>query len=81
MVLDELLSFRQHFWPSQFPIEARYYEYGASGPSRTLSTLRILTPEELRAFQEEMTKREHLHEWSFLAFYEPFIQPHNERLA
>jgi hypothetical protein len=38
MVLDELLSFRTHFWPSHFPIEAWYYEYGASGPSRTLRT-------------------------------------------
>jgi hypothetical protein len=23
MVLDELLSFRTHFWPSHFPIEVR----------------------------------------------------------
>jgi hypothetical protein len=36
MVLDELLSFRTHFWPSHFPIEARYYEYKATGPSLTL---------------------------------------------
>jgi hypothetical protein len=78
MVLDDLLSFRTHFWPSQFPIEARYYEYGASGPSRTLSTRRIVTPEELRAFQAELTRREQLHEWSFLAFYEPFMLPYDE---
>ena len=76
MVRDELLSFRQHFWPSQFPIEARYYEYGASGPSRTLWTQRIVTPEELRAFQTELTRREQLHEWSFLAYYEPHVLPH-----
>jgi hypothetical protein len=71
MVLDELLSFHKYFWPSHFPIEARYYEYGASGPSRTLWTRRISTPEELRAFQEDLTKREQLREWSFLAYYEP----------
>jgi hypothetical protein len=76
MVLDELLSFRKHFWPSHFPIEARYHEYGASRPSRTLRTRRILTPEELCAFQEELTKREHLHEWSFLAYYEPLVLQH-----
>jgi hypothetical protein len=43
MVSDELLSFREHFWPSHFPIEARYYEYRASGPSLILRTRRIST--------------------------------------
>ena len=43
MVLDELLSFRTHFWPSHFPIEARYYEYRATGSSLTLKAQRIST--------------------------------------
>jgi hypothetical protein len=30
---DEVLSFRQHFWPSFYPIEAQYSVYGASSPS------------------------------------------------
>ena len=77
MVFNELLSFRKHFWPSHFPIEARYYEYGASGPSQTLRTRRISTPEELRAFQEDLTKREQLYEWSFLAYYEPLVPQHD----
>ncbi len=45
MVLDELLSFRTHFWPSHFPIEARYYEYRSTGSSLTLKARRISTPE------------------------------------
>ena len=43
MVLDELLSFRTHFWPSHFPIETGYYEYKATGPSLTLKARRIAT--------------------------------------
>jgi hypothetical protein len=81
MVSDELLSFREHFWPSHFPIEARYYEYRASGPSLILRTRRISTPEELRAFQEDVTRREQLHEWSFLAYYEPFVQQQDESVS
>ena len=81
MVLDELLSFRTHFWPGHFPIEARYYEYAVSGPSLTLRTRRISTPEELRAFQEELARREQLNEWSFLAYYEPFVQQYDERVS
>jgi hypothetical protein len=75
MVREELLSFRQHFWPSHYPIEARYYEYGSVAPSRTFTTRRIGTPEELRAFQDEVTRREQSHEWAFLAYYESQIPP------
>ena len=81
MVLDELLSFRIHFWPSHFPIEARYYEYRSTGSSLTLRTRWISTPEELRAFQQEVTRREQLNEWSFLAYYEPFDRQHDERVS
>ncbi len=81
MMLDELLSFHQHFWPSQFPIEARYFEYKASEPSLILRRRRIVTPEELRAFQKELTKREQLYEWSFLAYYEPLVLRQDEVLA
>jgi hypothetical protein len=81
MVLDELLSFRTHFWPSHFPIEARYYEYRSTASTLTLKARRISTPEELRAFQKEVTRREQLHEWSFLAYYEPLNQQHDERVS
>ena len=75
MVRDELLSFRQHFWPSNYPIEARYYAYGAVGPLRTCTSRQIGTPEELRAFQEELTRRETSHEWGFIAYYESPVPP------
>ena len=80
MVLDELLSFRTHFWPSHFPIEARYYEYRSTGSSLTLKARLISTPEELRAFQKEVTQREQRKEWSFLVYYESY-QQHDERVS
>ena len=73
MILEELLSFRLHFWPGHFPIEARYDEYGEPGAFRTLRTRRIWTPEELRAFQEEVSRRQQRNEWSFLAYYNPLV--------
>ena len=33
------------------------------------------TPEELRAFQGELARREQLHEWGFLAYYESRVPP------
>ncbi len=75
MVRDELLSFRQQFWPSHYPIEARYYVYGASAPSWTCTSQQMRTPEELRAFQNELARREQSHEWGFLAYYESPLQP------
>jgi hypothetical protein len=67
---EELLSFRQQFWPDRFPIEARYYQFGSFGPSCTLTTQRISSAQELHAFQDELNRRERAHEWSFIAYYE-----------
>ena len=75
MVRDELLSFRQQFWPSHYPIEARYYLYGASATSWTFTSQQLRTPEELRAFQGELARREQSHEWGFLAYYESRVPP------
>jgi hypothetical protein len=73
MALQQLLSFRESYWPHHFPIEAWYYEYEASGPPRALRTRRITTPEALLAFQEELTTHEQQQEWSFLAYYEALV--------
>ncbi len=73
MIAEELISFRKNFWPSHFPIEARVYEFGSFGPSRTLITRRIASPEALAAFQDELTRRESAHEWRFIAYYEPIV--------
>jgi hypothetical protein len=75
MVRDELLSFRQQFWPSHYPIEARYNVYGASAPSWTFTSQQMRTPEELSAFQGELARREQTHEWGFLAYYESPVPP------
>ncbi len=71
MVAEELLSFRKHFWPHHFPIDARYYQFASGEPSPVLTTWRIFSAQELRAFQDELTMREAAHEWSFIAYYEP----------
>jgi len=81
MVQDELLSFRTHFWPSRYPIEARYYEYSSSCSHVILRKRLIATPEELHAFQEELSKQEQLQAWSFLAYYEPQVPQHDERYS
>jgi hypothetical protein len=73
MIAEELISFRKHFWPGCFPIEARVYEFGSFGSARTLITQRIASPEALAAFQDELTRRESAHEWSFIAYYEPVV--------
>jgi hypothetical protein len=73
MIAEELISFRKHFWPGHFPIEARVYEFGSFGLSRTLITHNIASPEALAAFQAELTRRESADEWRFLAYYEPIV--------
>ncbi len=73
MVAEELLSFRKHFWPHHFPIDARFYQFGSVEPSPALTTRRICSAQELRAFQDELTRREAAHEWSFIAYYEPTV--------
>ncbi len=60
MMAEELISFRKHFWPSRFPIEARVHEFGSFGPSRTLITQKKprhawLTPPGSDADQETAT--------------------------
>ena len=75
MIHDELLSFRQQFWPSHYPIEARHYVYGASAPPQAFTTQQMGSPEELRAFLEELARREQSHEWGFLAYYESPVPP------
>lgn len=73
MIAEELISFRKHFWPSRFPIEARVHEFGSFGPSRTLITQSIASPVALAAFQAELTRRESADEWRFIAYYEPIV--------
>jgi hypothetical protein len=49
------------------------YAFGSFGSARTLITQRIASPEALAAFQDELTRRESAHEWSFIAYYEPVV--------
>jgi len=79
MMAEEVISFRTNFWPDRFPVEARFYQFGSCGPSRTLTTQRIFCAQELHAFQEELARQESTREWSFIAYYEPspVISPGN----
>jgi len=71
MISEELLSFRKQYWTNNFPIEARYYQFGAGGPS--LTSRLISSAEELREFQSEASRQEQSREWSFIAYYDPCI--------
>ena len=71
MLAEHLISFRKEYWPDHFPIEARYYQFGAGGPSRILTSQLLASPGALRTFQDEVNWRERALEWSFLAYYEP----------
>jgi hypothetical protein len=71
MLAEHLISFRKEYWPDHFPIEARYYQFGAGPPSRTLTSQLLASPGALRTFQEEVSWRERALEWGFLAYYEP----------
>jgi hypothetical protein len=71
MLAEHLISFRKEYWPDHFPIEARYYQFGAGGPSRTFTSQLLASPGALRTFQDEVSWRERALEWSFLAYYEP----------
>ena len=73
MLAEHLISFRKEFWPDQFPIEARYYQFGECPPSRTFTSQLLASPGALRTFQDEVSKQEHALEWSFLAYYKPFV--------
>ncbi len=73
MINEKVISFRKEYWTSHFPIEGRYYQFGLFGPSRTLTSQLISTEQELRHFQEEASKREQTHEWSFIAYYGPDV--------
>jgi len=71
MIAEKVISFRKNFWPDRFPLEARFYQFGASRPSCTLTTQKIASSQELHAFQEELAERESTLDWSFIAYYEP----------
>ncbi len=70
MGTESVISFRKHFWTSRFPIEARLYSCGGSEGVCTPTSQTIHSPEELREFQVELTRREADGEWIFIAYCE-----------
>jgi hypothetical protein len=67
---EELLSFRKDYPISTFPVTVKWYQCLEIGRCTLLSSL-LHSPQELQAFQRELTEREPLGEWRFLAYYEP----------
>ena len=70
MISEELLSFRKDYPIGTFPIVVKFYQCQEIGQCALLSHL-LHSCEELCAFQAELTMRELLGEWMFLAYYEP----------
>ncbi len=70
MMSEELISFRKDYSISTFPVAVKFYQCLENGGCTLLSRL-LHSPQELRAFQRELTTRESQSEWMFLAYYEP----------
>ena len=69
MVTQNVISFRENFHTSNFPIEAVYYQHEGGGYcNRTSQTIHSM--EELHDFQHELAYRESYGEWMFVAYYE-----------
>lgn len=67
---EGVISFRQHFFTSDFPIEAQLYSCGESNGVCALISHIIHSRDELREFQDELTRQEREGEWIFIAYYE-----------
>jgi hypothetical protein len=69
MTTQNVISFRENFHTSEFPVEAVYYEHVGGGrcdhTSRTIHSL-----QELHNFQHELAHRESYGEWMFVAYFE-----------
>ncbi|HZT99800.1 MAG TPA: hypothetical protein VFA10_09085 [Ktedonobacteraceae bacterium] len=65
---EELISFRTNYYISSFPVEARFYQCIEVGRCILLSYL-LQSPQELSEFQDELSRREPLGEWIFVAYY------------
>jgi hypothetical protein len=70
MMSEELISFRKDYSISTFPVAVKFYQCLEIGRC-TLHSRLLHSPQELRAFQRELTTRESPCEWMFLAYYEP----------
>jgi hypothetical protein len=69
MTTQNVISFRENFHTSDFPVEAVFYQHVGGGhcdhASRTIHSL-----EELHDFQHELAHRESYGEWMFVAYFE-----------
>jgi len=70
MVAGEVISFRKEYRMNTFPVAVQLYQCGERAGSCTRTTQIIHSAHELREFQDELTKRESLGEWIFIAYLE-----------
>ena len=70
MVSEELISFRKDYYIGDFPVVVKFYQCMEIGHCILLSWL-LHSAQELSEFQRELTRREPLGEWIFLAYYDP----------
>jgi hypothetical protein len=70
MVAGEVISFRKEYRMNTFPVAVQLYQCGEAGGSCRRTTQIIHSAHELRAFQDELTRRESVGEWIFIAYSE-----------
>jgi len=70
MVAGEVISFRKEYRISNFPVAVQLYHCGDRGDSCRRTTQIIHSAQELREFQDELTKRESVGEWIFIVYCE-----------
>jgi len=70
MAAGEVISFRKEYWMDTFPVTVQLYQCGEAGGSCRRTTQIIHSAHELRAFQDELTRRESVGEWIFIAYAE-----------
>ena len=69
MMTEELISFRRDYYISSFPVEVKFYQCMEIGQCTLFSYL-FHSAQELSGFQTELTRRESLGEWMFVAYYD-----------
>jgi hypothetical protein len=73
MGAEQVISFRKEYYTTQFPLEARWFQCGERGGTCLLTAQIIHSVRELRAFQDEVSRRANAGEWIFLAYTEPGV--------
>ena len=70
MVSKLVISFQEWYWTNFFPIEAQFLQWNEQHEQINHMAQVLHSPDELRAFQDELVSRESAGDWCFLAYFE-----------